>query len=733
MTSADLQELLRQAQESHQSGRLEEAERSYLRLVESAPVNPDLWHLLGVIAYQQGAAGKAITHFRKALDLRADFPQAHNNLALALKAAGDLAGAEAAFTAALEARPDYAEAAYNLALLHEAAGANARAEQAYRQALAHRADWVELLGNLGNLLRRMHRAAEAEPLLQRALALRPEDATALGNLALLRIEQGRFSEALALAQAAIARAPGVALWWEAAGSAARLAQDPDTAMPLLERSTALAPGEPGAWFELGLAREACGDDASAAEALAKARALAPRWERLRWAEALLLPALVRDEAAAAQALQRFDRGLERLATELALDTPESRDAALEAASSVLPFHLHYLPGDHTQRQSRFADLVSRSVRAGLPSLASPPAHRPPAMRLRVGFVSSYLRQHVVARFFAAFVTGLPRAQFERWVWLTSGAADSWSGEIAAAVEHFETVDDSLPRIAQRIRDADLDVLVYPDIGLDPQQHALAALRLAPVQAALYGHPVTSGLDSIDFFVSGELLEDAQSQAQYRETLVRLPGLGAKPRAPAAPGDGRWAQALRAGKRPLVVCAQNLSKIPPAFDATLAEVLSRSAARVIFIDRGASLTRRFLDRLRARNIDASAIHVEAARPYADFLAGLAAADLILDTPGFSGGGTSLDALGLGVPVLAFEGDSARSRQTSAMLRLIEVPELIAADSADYARRALELLADGGQRSALRKRIAERSHLLFDDPRPLAGFAAFLQDSVRHSAR
>ena len=733
MSPADLEELLRSAQESHQSGRLDEAQRSYLRLVESVPANPELWHLLGVIAYQQGDAPGAIAHYRKALDLRAAFPQARNNLALALKAAGDLGGAEREFAAVLAARPDYAEAAYNLALLLEASGADARAEQAYRQALAHRADWAELLGNLGNLLRRLHRAAEAEPLLQRALTLRPEDATALGNLALLRIEQGRFSEALSLAQAACARAPEVAMWWEAAGSAARLAQDADAAVPLLERAASLASEDAGAWFELGLAREACGDVEGAADALVKARALAPRWEKLRWAEALLLPALVTDDASAAQALQRFDRGLERLATEPVLDTPEFQIAALEAASSTLPFHLHYLPDDHTHRQRRFADLVSRAVRAALPALASPPARRAPSKRLRVGFASSYLRQHVVARFFAEHITGLPAADFERWVWLTTDASDVWTGAITAAVDHFETAVDSLPRIAQRIRDADLDVLVYPDIGLDPQQHALAALRLAPVQAALYGHPVTSGLDSIDYFVSGELLEVPESQAQYRETLVRLPGLGARPRAPAAPGDDRWAQALRAGKRPLLVCAQNLSKIPPSFDSTLAGILSRSGARVIFFDRGAALTRRFLDRLRAHDIDASAIHVEAVRPYADFLAGLAAADLILDTPGFSGGGTSLDALGLGVPVLAFEGNSTRSRQTSAMLRLIEVPELIAADGADYAQRAIALLADGGRRAALRARILESSHRLFDDPRPLAGFAAFLQDSVRHSAR
>ena len=99
------EQLLREAQSLHQSGRLPEAERHYLRLVELFPANADLWHLLGVVAYQQGDAPKAILRYRKALALRDDFPQARNNLALALKGAGDLEAAAETFATVLAARP----------------------------------------------------------------------------------------------------------------------------------------------------------------------------------------------------------------------------------------------------------------------------------------------------------------------------------------------------------------------------------------------------------------------------------------------------------------------------------------------------------------------------------------------------------------------------------------------------------------------------------------------------
>ena len=88
LTPQELNTLLRQAQSLHQAGRLAEAERDYLAIAEFSAGNAEIWHLLGVIAYQQGNFGPAIERYRKATELRVDFPQAHNNLAIALKATG---------------------------------------------------------------------------------------------------------------------------------------------------------------------------------------------------------------------------------------------------------------------------------------------------------------------------------------------------------------------------------------------------------------------------------------------------------------------------------------------------------------------------------------------------------------------------------------------------------------------------------------------------------------------
>ncbi len=115
---------------------------------------------------------------------------------------------------------------------------------------------------------------------------------------------------------------------------------------------------------------------------------------------------------------------------------------------------------------------------------------------------------------------LDPVRFERFVWATSDARDAVTDDIARRVDRFTAGESTVARIAADIRAASLDVLVFLDAGLDPRNSALASLRLAPKQVACYGHPVTTGFDTVDYFLSGELLETDTSDAHYREKLIR---------------------------------------------------------------------------------------------------------------------------------------------------------------------------------------------------------------------
>ena len=720
---------LQQGAALHRSGKLGLAQSHYQRAAKLDPQNAEAWHLLGLVAMQLGQHGLALRHLRTSVKLRPDFAEAQNNLGIALSRNGRGVEAIAAFAAALRARKGYVEAMFNLGVAYEAAQAPEDAERAYRQTLAWRSNHVDALINLGNLLRRRGRPAEALVALETAERMAPERAQASGNLAMLLNDLGRYADALRFARAAIALEEKSALWWTTLGSAQRQLHAIDGAITSLGRALELDPANAKAALELALALEEAGDDDGARALWRSTRPPEGNAGRIRWLHALSLPAIYQDDAHLAQCRERFAQGLCDLETALAA-TPVAENAL--AASTVAPFYLHYQPRDNTDLQFRFGDLVARVMERAAPALVDelPPRRRDG--RVRVGFVSSHLMQHTVSRYFSSLISGLDPARFDVRVWYTGGARDASTQSIAGHVSEFVQTNADVVGLAEEIRQSGVDVLVYPEIGMDPKHQALAAFRLAPVQCVLYGHPVTSGAPRIDHFLSGAAFEPDDAERHYREKLVRLPGLGTRPQRPPLPGASDWL-AAHVAKRPLVPCLQNVIKLAPFFDDALAEIAAETGCCVAFFARNPPLMRRFRARIevrfRARGLDPDEhLAFLPAQSYADYLAGIASVPLVLDSPWFSGGSTSLDAFSVGTPVLAWEGPMARGRQTAAMLRMLDARELIAVDANDYVAKAAALLREPGRLRDLRGQVTARADVLFEDAAPLRAFAEFLEKAA-----
>ena len=103
--------------------------------------------------------------------------------------------------------------------------------------------------------------------------------------------------------------------------------------------------------------------------------------------------------------------------------------------------------------------------------------------------------------------------------------------------------------------------------------------------------------------------------------------------------------------------------------------------------------------------------------------------MLDTTRWSGGNTTLDALATGLPVLTRPGRFMRARQSTAMLQLLGVGELVSRDDDDTVRLAARLAGEAAWRDALRARILASRPRIFDDPAPVQVFADWLASAAR----
>jgi predicted O-linked N-acetylglucosamine transferase (SPINDLY family) len=262
-----------------------------------------------------------------------------------------------------------------------------------------------------------------------------------------------------------------------------------------------------------------------------------------------------------------------------------------------------------------------------------------------------------------------------------------------------------------IEDRQLDALIFPEVGMDTDTLALASLRLAPRQFASWGHPETTGMPTIDYYLSADDFEPSDADSHYTEQLIRLPNLGVHYQPYAiTPAPVDFAQYGIPGDVPVFNCPGTPFKYRPQDDDALIDI-ARRLGRCAFVffrhDKG-ELSRRLHTRM------AEAFHLAGLEPEqflfwvpwlprAAFLGLMQQADVYLDTIGFSGFNTLMQAVQVHLPAVTVEGRFMRGRLGSGILRRVGMPELIAETKAKYVDIAVTLAEDIAYRTRMRGRL------------------------------
>lgn len=658
---------------------------------------PDHADALAVLARTQaGNRKQARDTLARALAAQRDHPQALAELALLAMAEKRLDEAAGHLARAAGTGPRLAEAHYQLGEAQRLAKHTEQAALHYRKAIAAHPAVAQAHAQLGALLKEARSFTEAEHHLQEALRIQPELPLAAYNLAMLRIDQHRW---------------------------------PDAAR-LLRQYLVTFPKDADAHYWLANALMGQGETTAARQAYQAALKQQPAHVQARWGWLMAqLPAVAAsaDEQRAAPAA--FARELDK--TRAWLRTSGGAEP-WRAVGAIQPFYLAYVPGNHREVLQSYGQLCTQLMdrwarKVGVPAPA--PAH---TGKLRVGIVSAHIHAHSVWHaLLKGWLQHLDARRFDLQVFHTGTTQDEETRWAAGHARLHQGLGD-WTAWAKAISDAKFDVLIYPEIGMDATTVRLSLLRLARVQVASWGHPLTTGLPTMDAYLSAAAFEPAGADQHYSEQLIPLPRLGCayRPYGTAARPPDLADLGLAAGDR-LLLCAGVAAKYGPAEDALWIDIARRCApCKLVFFRAAIDHTAGLLERRLREAFAAAGVDFERHvvfipwQSQAQFFGLLQRADAYLDSVHFSGFNTAMQAIECGAPAVAWEGDEMRGRFASGILRELGLGEWVAADHADYAALVQRLCEDRAARDRLKALIVQKRAGLYDDRASVDALGAHL---------
>ncbi len=661
-------------------GQTEESFSRFRQAAQLAPDNAVFVNALGESHQSHGRSEEAAACFRQAIALRPTYERAHNNLGLILHGRGDLTAAGPCFAEAIRLNPRYATAHNNLGAVLQAQGSFDEAFAYFQQALALRPEYAEAHFNRGSALEARGDLAGAAASFREAIRIKPAYARAYVHLGHV-FEMGRRDyDALACYEAAVKLEPDSAEMQRRLGDLLVLKKDWPAALAALEKAAALKPDDPEMFSSLFWAQQQACD----------------------W--------------------RSYHAGVERLWSDA-----EKRLAGGEA-TAVIPFQALTLPWPRPHllavARSQSDGWVIRNREQGLSIDVTRQQTKSRDGRLRIGYLSADFRDHSISHLLHGFFGRHDREKFEIFAYSFGPEDDSpFRRRIIAECEHFVDVASlSYPDIARRIAADGIHILVDLMGYTGVNRIGAIAMRPAPIQVSFIGMLGTMGATFIDYLITDRIVTPPEFAGEFTEKFVTLPSsyMIAEPEhIPVAPAAETRRRTYGLPEDAFVFCSFNSAyKIEPATFAIWMRILSRVPGSVLWlVSPGPVIEENLRREARTRDVSPERLIFAHILPRPEHVRRHRVADLFLDSLLYNAAATASLALQAGLPVLTCEGKTFASRVGASLLTAVGLPELIARDTLDYERIAIELARNSEDLRQLHARLATtvKTSPLFDSAR------------------
>jgi predicted O-linked N-acetylglucosamine transferase (SPINDLY family) len=699
------------------AGDLRAAQFYYGKAIEADRLCFPAYYNLAAVLAESGDNETAAKHYLKAAQLNPEYPDVHYNLGLVYRRLKRYDDAVASLQAALKLDPTHFQAISEIGSCFSDQSNFDEAINHYKKAETIQPKSAELQNNLGVALTRAGQLFEAKKHLEKAIRLNTSFAEAQNNLAVLQSQLGNHNQAVESLAEVVRQKPDDYNALRNYGQTLNAVGDFERSVEMLRKAVAVRPDGYEGWLDLAVALTQLQCDEEAHQAFVRAHELNVEAIAPRWGIAMTrLKSFYETDAEIEDSFSKYEMEIDSLSELIRSDLRAHAAEAAEAMRFLTPFYLILHDRNFKSVQAKLGSLACEIMAQQYPNKAAPSELS--KGRVRVGIVSHHFNNHTVWKCITrGWAKQLDRTMFELTAYSTGGPQDASTAEAKSLFDHFVEIRD-FEAMSERIIADKQDILLYPGLGLESHTYKLAAMKLAPIQCASYGHPITLGLPTIDRYFVSELLEPENADAHYSEAISRLPGLGSsyEPSGTKPNQTGLAGLGVRADAK-LFLCLQHLHKYLPRYDELLPRIAKRVPnAQFLFGRKNSRLAPLLMKRLEKAfdRFDLKASDYVTFLPEVshDTYFGLCqVGHVFMDTPLNSGLMTTLEALETGIVPVTMPGDYMRSMQTARLLSAVGVEETVVDSMDDYVDVAVRLATDDEWRDHLRGRIKENVHRLY----------------------
>ena len=657
------------------SGHIREALNTVQTLISQHPNEALLHNISGVCYKATGQQEMAVQSFKRAVEIKSDFADAHYNLGLTLQELNQLDDAVKSYLKAITIKSDYAEAYNNLGVTLKDLDQLEEAVKCYEKALIIKPDYPEAHNNLGNALKNLGRLSKAVECFERMLTIDPDNAEGHNNLGNTLYVLGQPNAAGKSYMKALAIEPDYAEAHNNLGITLNELGRFEDAEASYNRALAIAPHFPEAYSNLG-------DLLTDLKRLDEALVSYETAFNLKPDIIFMLGKLLHTK----MHLCLWDDLSSRL--------DELQDKIHNNEKVIPPFPMLGLIDDPELQRKVTEIFVNKHhpKNHDLPKIGLYPKHK----KIRIGYFSADFKEHPVAALTAELYEIHDRSHFEIHAFSYGPETnDKMHLRIKAGVDHFHDVRTmSYEDVAMLARSLEIDIAVDLGGSTTNSRTGIFARSAAPIQASYIGYIGTLGANYYDYLVADQTMIPEDNQKYYAEKIVYLPSFQVNDSTQSPPSTTLTRQDVGLPETGFVFCCFNNNfKITPTTFDSWGRILEKvkDSVLLIYVD-NESAQINLTKEITLRGIDPSRLIFGKRLSKPEYLARYRVADLFLDTHPYNAGTTASDALRMGLPVLTYLGSSAVSRHAASILNALNLPELITTTLEDYESLAIELATD-----------------------------------------